>query len=105
MIAPRLLYSAFMLLALVVFVLARRFVFKSDPLVALTLGDRLVLALAAFSGGALGAKLPFVLDSDASWWSRAAWLSDGKTILTGLVGAYLAVELAKLVLDIRVKTG
>ena len=33
------------------------------------------------------------------------WLADGKTITTGLIGAYLAVEVVKWILGIRVKTG
>jgi phosphatidylglycerol:prolipoprotein diacylglycerol transferase len=33
------------------------------------------------------------------------WLADGKTIIAGLAGAYIAVELVKLCLGIRVKTG
>ena len=35
----------------------------------------------------------------------AAWAADGKTITTGLIGAYLAVEFAKWLLGIRIKTG
>src|SRR5207244_3785073 len=60
---------------------------------------------AAFVGGALGAKLPFVFGRGESWLTEAAWISDGKTITTGLIGAYLAVELMKLALGVRVKTG
>ena len=37
--------------------------------------------------------------------SGAAWLSHGKTIMCGIVGGYFGVELAKWVMDIRVKTG
>jgi phosphatidylglycerol---prolipoprotein diacylglyceryl transferase len=102
---PRVAYSLFMLLALAVFLLARRLVAQPASLTRLPLWKRFALAGAAFMGGALGAKLPFILGSSQHWWSEAAWLSDGKTIITGLAAAYLAVELTKLVLDIRVKTG
>src|SRR5262249_54022203 len=52
-----------------------------------------------------GAKLPFVITSSAGWLDHSAWISDGKTITTGLAGAYLAVEITKLALGIRAKTG
>ncbi len=72
-------------------------------------GHRLALALAAFIGGALGAKLPFLLVEPIDWRDGESWLRavfrDGKTVVAGLVGAYLAVEAIKKVLDIRVKTG
>src|SRR5262249_32291041 len=103
--APRLAYSLFMLLALGVFVLVRRFVPRSAGVAALPWTHQLALALAAFIGGVFGAKLPFVFATNASWWSDAAWLADGKTIMTGVVGAYLAVEVAKWFLGIHVKTG
>jgi prolipoprotein diacylglyceryltransferase len=102
---PRWLYSCFMTLALLVFLAARHFLPKPPDLLALPGWQRTVLAMAAFIGGALGAKLPFVWGDGSGWLSGAAWLSDGKTIVTGLAGAYLAVELTKLVLGIRVKTG
>jgi len=92
-----------MILAAVVFLLARRVYPGSSSLSALSWKDRLAIVLAAFIGGALGAKLPFAFSSGL--FSDAAWLGDGKTITTGLVGAYLAVELTKRLLGIRVKTG
>jgi prolipoprotein diacylglyceryltransferase len=98
------LYALFMLLALGVFLLARRLLPRSDEVRALPWKHRLALAVAAFVGGVLGGKLPFVLMSGESWLG-AAWLQDGKTITTALAGGYLAVELTKLYLGIRVKTG
>ncbi len=62
------------------------------------------MGLAAFIGGVLGAKLPFVFVRGADWFG-SAWLMDGKTVTTGLIGAYIGVELAKLFLGVRVKTG
>jgi phosphatidylglycerol:prolipoprotein diacylglycerol transferase len=102
---PRFFYSLFMLLALAVFLWTRHFLPHQAGLRALPLSKRLLLALASFIGGALGAKLPFVLGADGGVFSDAAWFRDGKTITTGLIGAYLGVELAKTVMRIRVKTG
>ena len=67
--------------------------------------ERWGIGLGALVGAMLGAKLPFVM---AAWRldsGSLVWLSDGKTILTGLVGGYLGVEVAKWVLEIRTKTG
>lgn len=103
--SPRIVYALFMGLALVVFLLARHFVPRPPLLQALPWWQRLALGLSAFVGGSLGAKLPFAAGSDQAWWTAAAWVSDGKTIVAGLGFAYLAVELTKLALDIQVKTG
>jgi phosphatidylglycerol:prolipoprotein diacylglycerol transferase len=71
----------------------------------LSLAERTGIGLGAFCGAMIGAKLPFVLADWEGLLSGAAWFGDGKTILCGLVGGYFGVELAKYVLDIRVKTG
>jgi len=102
---PRLFYTSFMILAMVVFLAARRLQPGNAALAALPWWKRLALALAAFVGGAFGAKMPFALAKQAGWLDESAWLSDGKTITTGFIGAYLAVELAKIALGVRVKTG
>jgi prolipoprotein diacylglyceryltransferase len=94
-----------MLLALAVFLLARRFVPRPPGLMRLPGWQRAALGLAAFVGGSLGAKLPFALQDPRGWLDQSAWLSDGKSILPGLIGAYLAVELAKWYLGTTVKTG
>jgi len=93
------LYAVCMALALVVAFLARRALPPDPPYVALPARARRTLALAAFVGGVLGARLPFLLAG------QHAFLHDGKTILSGLAGGYLAVEVAKAALGIRVKTG
>jgi prolipoprotein diacylglyceryltransferase len=90
-----------MLLAAAVFLLVRRCSPTPAAVAALPRSDRFALAGAAFVGGVLGAKLPFALGGDAG----TDWLADGKTITTGLIGAYLAVELVKMALGVRVKTG
>ncbi len=102
---PRSYYTLFMLLSLVVFVVVRHFVPRPPELRRLPRQQRLLLGLSAFIGGALGAKVPFVLGASDGPFSPVAWLSDGKTITTGLIGAYLAVELAKWLMEIHVKTG
>jgi phosphatidylglycerol:prolipoprotein diacylglycerol transferase len=106
---PNHYYALFMFLALVVFVAVRYLQPKAPELVLLPWWQRSALALAAFVGGVLGAKASFALAETSDWLSlddwKHAWFSDGKTITTGLIGAYLAVELTKLALGIRVKTG
>ena len=102
---PRFYYSSFMLLALAVFLLTRWLIPKPPKLLALPWWKQAALAAAAFVGGAIGSKVHFVAAHEEGWFAYAAWFSDGKTIVAGLIGAYIAVELAKLLLDVRVKTG
>ncbi len=70
----------------------------------LTGQQKTAVGLAAFIGGMLGAKAPFLLSAEGttnSWF----WLADGKTILGGIFGGYLAVEITKRFLSIRSRTG
>jgi prolipoprotein diacylglyceryltransferase len=99
--SPRETYAAFMLLAAAVFLLVRRCNPAPAAVAALPKLERFALGGAAFVGGVLSAKLPFAVSGDVN----SDWLADGKTITTGLIGAYLAVELVKLALGVRVKTG
>jgi prolipoprotein diacylglyceryltransferase len=101
--SPRPTYAAFMLLAAGVFLLARRCAPAPPAVAALPRLERIALAGAAFVGGVFGAKVPFVLGADLA--PGGGWLADGKTITTGLIGAYLAVELVKRALGVRAKTG
>ncbi len=78
---------------------------RSQRALPLATDQRIAIGLAAFCGAMLGAKLPFVLSDWSGLLSGVAWLSSGKTILCGLVGAYASVELAKWTLKIRTKTG
>lgn len=98
-------YALFMALAMIVFLVSRHFIPRPARLQDLPGWQRFALGLAAFIGGSLGSKLPFVLGSGQEWWTAAVWFSDGKTIVAGLGFAYLAVELTKLALDIPFKTG
>lgn len=56
------------------------------------------LVVGAFCGSMIGAKLPFLLSD----WDRlvdgTAWFSSGKTIMSGLLGGYLGVQVAEWVL-------
>jgi phosphatidylglycerol:prolipoprotein diacylglycerol transferase len=100
---PRPYYTSFMLLSLAVFAITRMLIPRSSDLARLPWKTRTALAFAGFIGGAFGAKLPFMNLGDD--WLAGIWFRDGKTVTTGLVGAYLGVELAKIALNIRVKTG
>ncbi|MBI3863624.1 MAG: prolipoprotein diacylglyceryl transferase [Planctomycetia bacterium] len=67
--------------------------------------ERLGVGLGAFCGAMIGAKLPFVFSDWNEFLSGAAWFSNGKTILLGMVGGYFGVETAKWCLGVRVRTG
>ena len=62
------------------------------------------IALGAFCGGMIGAKLPFVLADWQGFLSGKAWLSGGKTLLAGLVGGYFGAEATEWALGIRTKS-
>jgi len=95
-------YAAIMTLAVATgVVLSRRY---QRPL-GLSLAERVAIGLGAFCGAMIGAKAPFLLADSTRLFSGVAWLSDGKTIMLGLVGGYLGVELAKWAMEIHVKTG
>ena len=81
MIGPRVAYALFMGLALGVFLLARRCIPRPAQWASLPLWKRFALGIAAFVGGSLCAKLPFVLGNSGGWWSLEAWFSDGKTVV------------------------
>lgn len=92
------LYSVFQVLALGAALLLRR----PSPLPA---RQRWALLAAALAGAGIGAKLPFVILGGEPFFSRGAWFTEGKTILAGMAGGYLAVEFVKWALRIREKTG
>ena len=101
----RLAYASLMVAAAAIFFLSRRCLSTpGNGLGALPRQDRLAIGLAAFIGGVLGAKLPFVFVRGGDWFGTA-WLADGKTVSTGLIGAYLSVELMKFFRGIGTKTG
>jgi phosphatidylglycerol:prolipoprotein diacylglycerol transferase len=67
--------------------------------------ERSGIALGAFCGAMIGAKLPFALADWHSLLSGRVWFENGKTIVFGMVGGYAGVEIAKAMLGVRVKTG
>jgi phosphatidylglycerol:prolipoprotein diacylglycerol transferase len=71
----------------------------------LSRGERLGVGLGAFCGAMIGAKVPFLLADLEGLLSGRAWFENGKTIVFGLAGGYLGVEVAKACLGLRVKTG
>lgn len=79
--------------------------FRDPKKLKLARPDRIALTLGAFCGGMLGAKLPFLFTDLNGLLSGAAWLDNGKTVLTGLAGGYFGVEYVKWIRGIRTKTG
>ena len=104
--AGRIYYSLFMLLAFVAFFVARRLQPKWLMPSSLTWEQKSILLLSAFIGGAYAARIGAIVEAaPRSGFTWLAFMSDGKTITTGLLGAYLGVEFAKWIMRIRVKTG
>lgn len=100
---PKLLHSLCMLAAMAV-----AYALYRSTRVELPLSDdhKRFIASAACLGALIGSKLPFLIDRDwqgMSPWS--SWLTDGKTVLGGLLVGYLAVEATKWYLGIRIQTG
>ena len=85
------LYAVFQVLALVTALVLRR---RST----LPWKQRLAILAGALAGAGISSKLPFVL-------AGGGWFTEGKTILAGLAGGYLGVEIAKGLAGIREKQG
>ena len=100
--SPSSLYAAIMGLAIFTGILLSRW---TQPRLGLGLRERIGIGLGAFCGGMIGAKLPFALVDWQGLLSGQALVENGKTIVFGIVGGYLGVELAKRFLGITVKTG
>lgn len=66
--------------------------------------QRWAIGLGAIVGATFAAKLPFVVFGNHSS-LLGAWLGDGKTVLWGLAGGYLGVEIAKWATCVRLRTG
>lgn len=95
-------YALVMLAAVAVLSLLLR---RWQAKLPLTAWQKLGIGVGGFCGAMIGAKLPFALSDWAGLLDGTTWLADGKTILCGIVGGYLGVEIAKWTLDIRIKTG
>jgi phosphatidylglycerol:prolipoprotein diacylglycerol transferase len=92
------LYAVFQVLAL----LAAFFLRKASTL---PWRKQLAVLAGALAGAGIGAKLPFVILGHEPFFSGSAWFTEGKTILSGLAGGYLGVELAKVLAGVREKQG
>lgn len=81
---------------------------RRDGGLALTRDAKLTLAAGCIVGAAVGAKLLVLLEDPtftlAHWRDPGLWVS-GKTIVGGLLGGFVGVELAKRSLGIRERTG
>lgn len=91
------LYVLFQVLALLTALVLR-------PKSSLPWRQKLALYAGAIAGAGIGSKLPFALLSGEPW-SLHVWTMDGKTIMAGLAGGYLGVEIAKALAGITEKTG
>lgn len=98
----RLAYSLSMVLASIVVALLLPRRQRGLPLEP---AQRLGIAIGGLVGATFAAKLPFILGANPDSGVLAAWLSDGKTILWGLAGGYVGVEVAKWSLHVRGRTG
>jgi phosphatidylglycerol---prolipoprotein diacylglyceryl transferase len=95
-------YALIMLAALVVMGLLLS---RWQARLPLTRWQKWTIGIGGFCGAMIGAKLPFALSDWDGLVSGTTWLSDGKTIMCGIVGGYFGVEIAKWMLDVRIKTG
>ncbi len=99
----QILYSTVMLIAVG---LAWWLMQRRQSATRLSSHERGVVAIAAFIGAMLGAKLPFLFELGWEGLLQGnVWFTDGKTILGGIFGGYLAVELAKYRFGITTQTG
>jgi phosphatidylglycerol:prolipoprotein diacylglycerol transferase len=78
---------------------------RSQARLPLTWSQKLGLGIGGFCGAMIGAKLPFALTDWDGLVAGTAWFADGKTIMCGIAGGYLGVEVAKWTLGIHIKTG
>jgi phosphatidylglycerol:prolipoprotein diacylglycerol transferase len=99
-------YFIFMTLAVISAIVVSRFTSKiTAQRIPISASQRAFIGLAGFVGAVTSAKLPFVLLTEDVLHNAGTIVLSGKTILLGLVGGYLGVELGKLYLGIKTKTG
>ncbi len=95
-------YMAIMMVAIVVgWAISRR----TQRALPITWQQKLGIVWGGFVGAMIAAKLPFLFDDWNALVDGSAWLVSGKTILMGLVGGYLGVELSKWALAVQGSTG
>ena len=78
---------------------------RQDPDERLEPLERFWIGIAAFIGAMVAARLPFVVFGIYEGRDLYGLFLSGKTILAGLAGGYLAVELTKKLLGVTVRTG
>ena len=108
-------YTSMMIAATAVAVVARRAVLRTRPDLRPTIDAerQLLIAAIGMAGAVVAAKGPFWIGwvagstdpSPPSVLTAGLPLSDGKTILWGLAGGYVGIELAKRIVGQRVATG
>ena len=97
---------AYACLLVVSIAVAIRLIHRRQSRLNLTRSQRILIGGAAFIGSMIGAKIPFLADRGwGAFYDGMVWFADGKTILGGIVGGYVAVELAKWIANIRTRTG
>ena len=102
MTGSRLAYTLLMIAAAVV---ATWLVSRRQRSLSLKASDRWTILASGFVGATFSAKAPFLLFGQLGGPLWAPWLGDGKTILWGLAGGYLGVEVGKYMVGVRVRTG
>ncbi len=73
--------------------------------IQLSITDKIFIVLSGFCTAIIFAKLPFVLLTEDVLHNAGSILFSGKTVLLGLVGGYLGVELGKWFRGVKMKTG
>ena len=96
------IYALFMLLAIVSAWAVGR---KISVQTALPRHQKFFIALVGLGVALVIAKLPFLIFSDNQLHNAGTWLVSGKTVLLGMVGGYIGVELAKWRIGVTTKTG
>lgn len=68
--------------------------------------SNLVVVIGCLLGAGIGNKLLFVLEVPQAWALHGVWsLAYGQTIVGGLIGAWIGIELAKRLVSVRYSTG
>ena len=99
----RISYACLLVVSIAV---AMRLLQRRQRQLSLTQSQRVLIGGAAFVGSMIGAKIPFLGDRGwGAFYDGTVWFADGKTILGGIVGGYVAVEFAKWTANIRARTG
>lgn len=107
MLESRWAYTAMMILAtLVTGLLIRRTTGgTANRAISVTPTQRMGILIGGLAGAMFAAKIPFVLSAETPDGVISAWLGDGKTILWGLAGGYVGVEVGKWATWVHGSTG